>query len=203
MKGKLLFPLALMLVFALTRWPTLMPPNFSAGYAIAFCAGLYFPGKFRWLLPLGTLLLTSLGLNFYYGAGFSELSMWLATLSQLAAFAALVWLGGKFKPRQHWLTLLGGGFLGAVLFYLVTNFASWLYDPQYPKNLQGLIQALTTGTPGWPHTWEFFRNTLMSGGLFTGLFCGAMKLGAAEETEDETADDSEEAPAATPEKAEA
>jgi hypothetical protein len=72
---------------------------------------------------------------------------------------------------------------------------SWLTDPHYAKTLAGWIQALTVGTPGWPHTWEFFRNTLMSGGLFTGLFAGAMKLGeAAEEQEEE-----EEAPESEPE----
>jgi hypothetical protein len=58
--------------------------------------------------------------------------------------------------------------VGAFLFYLVTNTISWLTDPAYPKTLAGWIQALTIGTPGWPHTWEFFRNTLLSGGLFAG-----------------------------------
>ena len=32
----------MLLVFALSRWPGLMPMNFSAAYALAFCAGLYF-----------------------------------------------------------------------------------------------------------------------------------------------------------------
>ena len=33
----------------------------------------------------------------------------------------------------------------------------------------GWLAALITGTKGFPPTWEFFRNTLLSGGLFTGL----------------------------------
>jgi hypothetical protein len=52
--------------------------------------------------------------------------------------------------------------------------------------LLGWIQALTTGLPGYPPTWTFFRNTLLSGGLFTGLFVGAMKLTAAREPQEET-----------------
>ena len=32
---------------------------------------------------------------------------------------------------------------------------------------------------GCPQTWEFFRNTMLSGGLFTGLFVGSMKLNEA------------------------
>ena len=46
----------------------------------------------------------------------------------------------------------------------------------YEKTLAGWLRALTTGMPGYPPTWEFFRGTLLSGGLFSGLFVGAMKL---------------------------
>ncbi len=40
--------------------------------------------------------------------------------------------------------------------------------------------AVVNGTNGWPPAWEFFRSTLLSSGLFTGLFVAAMKLSAAE-----------------------
>ena len=69
-----------------------------------------------------------------------------------------------------------------MFFYFITNTASWLNDPAYAKTLAGWIQALTTGLPNYPSTWEFFRNTLLSGGLFTGLFVGAMKLTAPAES---------------------
>jgi hypothetical protein len=73
--------------------------------------------------------------------------------------------------------------VGAILFYLVTNTASWFNDSEYAKTLAGWIQALTTGRPDvHPTTWEFFRNTLLSGGIFTGLFVGAMKLTAPAES---------------------
>lgn len=171
-----------MIVFALSRWPGLMPLNFSAAYAVAFCAGLYFPLKLRWTLPLASLLLMDMGLNLYWGAPLFDIHI----ITKLFAFAGLIALGQLFRPKQSWLALTGGGILGAILFYLVTNFASWLADPAYPKTVAGLIQALTVGRPGFPPTWEFFRNTLMSGGLFTALFCGAMKLTeAADEQEEE------------------
>ena len=41
---------------------------------------------------------------------------------------------------------------------------------------------MTTGLPNYPSTWEFFRNTLLSGGLFTGLFVAAMKITAPAES---------------------
>jgi hypothetical protein len=190
-------PIVLMGAFALTRWPGLMPANFSAAYALVFCAGVYFPKRLAWWLPLATLLVTDVVLNvFYYQTSPVDDRM----LINYLAYAAIILLGRQFKPRTVWVGLLAGGLAGALLFYLLTNSASWLMDPAYPKTLYGWIQALTVGTPGWPHTWEFFRNTLLSGGLFTGLFAGAMKLGdpveaAEEEPEAEAEPEPEESKA--------
>ncbi len=180
----------MLVVFAVTRWPGLMPQNFSAAYALAFCAGVYFPKSIRWWAPLGTLLVVDLLLNtFYYHV--SPLDAYIVV--KLAAFALVIWLGTAFHSKKSWLTLISGGLLGALIFYVVTNAASWLFDPGYPKTLRGLIQALTTGLPGYPPTWTFLKNTLLSGGLFTGLFCGGMKLSEAaedaKEEEEETGED--------------
>ena len=91
--------------------------------------------------------------------------------------------------------------MGAILFYLLTNTASWLFDAEYTKDLAGWIKALTTGRSGFPPTLEFFRNTLMSGGLFTGLFAGALKLTEAAEPAKEK--EPEEEPTQAPEGEEA
>jgi hypothetical protein len=185
-------PYVFMLLAGLSRWPGLFPPNFSAFYALAFCAGAFFPRQIKWWLPLSTLLVTDILLNvLYYHQPVVSAYMLVKTLS----FVGLVALGCLFSPRMSWLKLLGGGLLGAVLFYLVTNTASWLYNPEYPKTLAGWLQALTNGTPGYPPTWTFFRNTLLSGGLFTGLFAGAMKLTEAAEP----AKEKEEEPVEEPE----
>ncbi len=182
-KWRLWLPLGLMMVvFAITRWPGLMPQNFSAAYAMAFCAGIYFPRRLRWWVPLGTLFLLDILLNgFYYHVSLVD----GYTLFKLGAFALIIWLGTLFSPKKSWLSIVSGGLLGALIFYVVTNIASWIFDPGYPKTLSGLIQALTTGLPGYPPTWTFLKNTLLSGGLFTGLFCGAMKLAEAAEEEEE------------------
>jgi hypothetical protein len=171
----------LMVAFSLSRWPGLMPDNFSAAYALAFCAGVYFPGRLAWWLPLGALLVSDVFINvFYYHVDAIAFFM----LANYAVYGALIWLGRKFSRRSSWFFLLSGGLLGAVLFYLVSNTMAWLQMPNYPKSLLGWVQALTIGLPGYPPTWEFFRNTLLSGGLFTGLFVGAMKLSDAREAEE-------------------
>ena len=181
-------------VFALSRIPGLLPLNFSVAYAFAFCAGVYFSrrnsaGGCR----CGVMLATDIGLNFYYSA--HGVAVWdAANLANLAfnyvAYAVLILLGRRFKPQASFAALLGGGLLGAILFYLITNTASWLFNPfhnpEYTKTLAGWIIALTKGTGGYPSTWEFFRNTLLSGGLFTALFAAAAKL-TAESPADKTA----------------
>jgi hypothetical protein len=189
-KGKIALPLALMLVFALSRIPGMLPQNFSAAYALVFCAGVYFSGRMGWWLPLGTLLLTDIGLNCYYyfclGYEVWGLPVLKYQLFNYAAYGLLIWLGRRFNPKSPFTALLGGGILGAILFYLITNTASWLLNPfgnpEYTKTFIGWLTALTKGTAGWPQTWEFFRNTLLSGGLFTGLFVGTMKLSQAAES---------------------
>jgi len=182
-KGKWL-PIALMIVFALSRIPGMLPQNFSAAYAIAFCCGVYLSPRLAWWLPMLTLLATDVLLNvfYYHVAPFNAY-----TLFVLAAFAGIVAIGRRFKPQSNFLKLIGGGLLGALLFYIVSNTASWIFDPAYAKTIAGWIQALTVGRPDFhPTTWEFFRNTLLSGGLFTALFTGVAKLTAESPQEKET-----------------
>jgi len=99
------------------------------------------------------------------------------------------------------LVLIGGGLLSAVIFYLISNTFSWFFNPwhnpEYLRTLAGWFTALTKGTAGYAQTWEFFRNTLGSSGLFAALFAGAMELLTA--TEPEEAEEPEETPAEQPE----
>ncbi len=199
-KSKLLLPVIFIVVFALSRIPELMPLNFSVAYAFAFCAGVYFRGAISWWLPLSVMLITDLGLNFYYQAKFPSENVWsAANLANLAfnyfAYAMLIWLGRRFKPQASLVKLVGGGMFGAILFYLITNTASWFFNPfhnpEYTKTLAGWLIALTKGIGGYPATWEFFRNTLLSGGLFTALFVAADKLASAESPAEKTAGTSE------------
>jgi hypothetical protein len=128
-----------------------------------------------------------------------ELPLLRYQLFNYVAFAVLIWLGKKFTRQASFLALLGGGLLGAILFYLITNTASWLFNPfnnpEYTFTLASWIRALTQGISGWPETWTFFINTLTSGGLFTALFAGALKLTEASESarEKEPVGDEEEA----------
>jgi hypothetical protein len=176
-KRNVWLPVVLMIVFAITRWPGLMPPNFSAAYALVFCAGVFVRNRAGWWVPLVIMAITDLSLNLFY---YRVAPQWYQ-LGGYVAYFLIIGLGRKHQPSQSILRLVSGGVLSALLFYFITNTISWLLNPfnapEYTKNLAGWLNALISGTGAgtWPQTWEFFRNTLLSAGLFTALFASAMK----------------------------
>ena len=201
-----LLPFLFLALLAVSRWPGFLPPNFSAVYALMFCAGALFHRRGGLAVPLALLVVTDVALNFYYQFA-KGLAVWtpssLIFLSfNYIAYAGLFLVGRAVRPladllRQHfggigrigrWLVLVSGGVMAAVLFYLITNTASWLFNPfgnsEYPRTITGWITALTTGVKGFPQAWEFFRNSLLSSGLFAALFAGAWEVTAAESPAD-------------------
>jgi len=146
----------------------LMPdlPNFSPVTAVAVCGAFLLPGALGWILPLGALMVSDLLLAMVLGypaLSSAQLVVW-GTILALVGFARLVARGG-FSLVRYFASVLGGG----VVFYLVTNTASWIANPAYPRGLGGLWMSLTTGLPGFPPTWMFFRNSLVSDFLFAGV----------------------------------
>ena len=179
-----------MLIFAVSRWPGMLPQNFSAAHALLFCAAFWLPGWMGWVLPLATIIVTDILLNvFAYDVTVLDprlVTNWMI----LALFVVLAkWLA---RRRSYGRVLLGTLF-GALLFYLVSNSVSWMVNPAYAKTIAGWVQALTVGLPGFPPTWMFGLKTLLGTGLFTGLFAGAMKLSEAmDATEPEPEDEDTE-----------
>ena len=149
--------------------------NFAPLAAIALCAAAYFPAKYKFAVPMIALLVSDIVLNIHYG--FSLVSPFV--LSHYVAFAIIGCLGLLLSGRASWKTLLPASIAASLIFYVVTNTVSWLFDPAYAKNLGGFIQAQTTGHPAYSATpaWMFFRNSLLSDLFFTGLFILCMNFG--------------------------
>ena len=185
-------PLVLMLVFAASRWPGMLPQNFSAAHALLFCAAFWLPGWMGWVLPLATIIVTDVLLNLFHYSMPVMVPELVVNWMILALFVVLAkWLA---RRRSYGRVFLGT-LIGALLFYLVSNTVSWMVNPAYAKTIAGWVQALTVGLPGFPPTWLFGLKSLLGTGLFTGLFAGAMKWSEAldaTEPELETEDDDEE-----------
>jgi hypothetical protein len=153
--------------------------NFAPLAAIALCAAAYFPAKYKFAVPMIALLISDVVLNLSYG--FSLLSPFV--VSHYIGFALVGGLGWLLRKRAAVRTLLPASIAASIIFYVVTNTVSWIFDPGYVKNFAGLIQALTVGLPQYSATpsWMFFRNSVLSDLLFTGLFILCFHWGRATE----------------------
>ncbi|MFL6519268.1 MAG: DUF6580 family putative transport protein [Chthoniobacterales bacterium] len=154
--------------------------NFAPLAAIALCAGAYFPAKYRFSVPMIALFVSDIVLNTFYG--FSLLSPFV--LSHYVAFALVGTLGLLLRNRASFKTMLPASIAASLLFYVVTGTVSWLFDPGYPKNVAGLFQSLTVGVAAYSATpsWMFFRNSVVSDLIFTGLFILCFHWGRASES---------------------
>ena len=148
--------------------------NFAPLAAIALCGAVYFPPKLKFTAPLVALFLSDVVLNVYYGAPL----LVPLIVCRYFALALVGWLGLAIATQPSWKTLLPASLAGSTFFYVITNTFSWLSDPGYAKNFAGLIQALTVGLPQYSATptWMFFRNSVVSDLLFTGLFVLCMNF---------------------------
>ncbi len=149
--------------------------NFSPVAAVALCGAVYLPRRVAWSLPLAILLLSDIALNlFHYHVPFFTMEI----LPRYFALAMIVGLGFALRGKVRITGMLAAALAGSLVFYVITNTGSWIGEPAYAKTFGGWLQALTTGLPGYPSTWFFYRNTLASDLIFTALFVGCMSFRA-------------------------
>jgi hypothetical protein len=142
--------------------------NFSPLAAVLLCSAAYLPRKYILLAGLGPLVLADLFLNAHYHVPLFD----TGTLARYFTFGLILLLGYLVRRQQQYklLFLFGATLAGSVLFFLITNTATWISIPDYAKTFPGWWQALTVGVPGFPPTLLFFRNSLFSDLFFTALF---------------------------------
>jgi len=156
----------LILVIGLSRHLPLSHPewsNFSPVLALFLLSGSHIRGVWSWAAPLCAILVTDLIINPAYGVSLLEPFMLVTALCYFLIFL----LGKKLSGSKSLARLVGGGIVGALLFHLLTSGFAWCVNPAYAKSLNGLIQALTLGQPGFPPAYVFLRNSMISTVLFT------------------------------------
>ena len=146
--------------------------NFSPMAAIALCGAIYFPRKVAIAFPLLALLISDLILNAHYVAPMLSFDL----LPRYLAFGLVAGFAWMQRGNPQPVRVLGSSLLASVVFFLITNTGSWLAEPRYAGGFAGWLQALTVGLPGYPTTLTFFRQTLISDLLFTGLFLICMAM---------------------------
>ena len=118
-------------------------PNLTPIGAIALFSGAKLKGINRYLLPIVIMILTDAVIGFHNTMVFVYGSFLIITL-----------LGTVLNRKMSFLRVFGSVLAASVIFFLITNFGSWLVGPMYPKTIAGLEQAYLMGIP-------FFRNTLL------------------------------------------
>ena len=128
------------------------PVNFTPMGALGLFAGAYLARKSAWLIPVVALAISDLFIGTYEP---------VAMLFVYLGFVSGAFLGHYLlKNRFNGLLLAGSSVAVSVLFFLLSNFGTWLAGTLYPLTLAGLAQCYIMALP-------FFGNTLASTLIYT------------------------------------
>lgn len=161
--------------------PNGMPWNFSPLGAISLFGGAYLADRrLTFAVPLLALFLGDLGMAVLM----KDISFAFPVIAPITygSFALMAWLGTWLRGNLQRLpafvsrmALVGGtAFVGEVVFFIVTNFANWVFQtsidpnqpPMFPYTFAGLIANYVAALP-------FFGKSLTGMALYgAGLFGG-------------------------------
>lgn len=136
------------------------PPNFVPIAAIALFGGVYLPKRIALILPITAMAISDIFIGYY------EFSLMIFVYGSLLLSVVL---GFWLKKNKKWYTVGGSAILSAVLFFLITNFAVWVFTPWYAKTLPGIAQCFLMAIP-------FFKNTLFGNLFYVTVFFGIYEL---------------------------
>lgn len=138
--------------------PSLGMFNFSPLMALAFCAGSLVLTSRRYQgFTVAILIVTDLTLNSIHGYSGWHSFMVLTSLCYLS----VLFLGTKLQ-KSSFPVQSGGLIASSLLFYFATNTLTWIGSPHYTQNFSGWVQSWTVGIEGFPPTYLFLRNSLLS-----------------------------------------
>ncbi|MBS0556308.1 MAG: hypothetical protein JSR27_02710 [Proteobacteria bacterium] len=167
--GMIAFAIAWRLVIHFV--PGLLPYNFTPVEAVALFGGAYFANRrMAFAVPLIAMLCADLVIATALPREW--IGDWLGTLPAVYGCIALTVLGGRHLSSRISATRVAGyAFASAVMFFLVTNFATWL-SAQAGSGAactQGLAACYVAGIP-------FFRGTLAGTLLWSAILFGGFEL---------------------------
>ncbi len=152
---------AIIAVAAVARFFTPIP-NFTPIAAIALFGGAYFSKKsVAFLVPL-----MAMGIADLFIGGYDIISM----LAVYSSFVLAVVIGLQIGRKVTFTRVAVGAVTSSVVFFVVTNFATWLGGfCGYPMTMGGLLLCYEMAIP-------FFRNEFLGTLVYTGVLFGAFEL---------------------------
>lgn len=156
----------LVLLAACTRALPLYIPhiwNFTAVGALAIFAGAQFQNKtMAFLMPLMAMAISDLFIGNGIGSGRPQESIIV-----YIGFIMMVACGVAIRKNVNPLSIALASVAGAVLFFLITNFA-FIY-PWYSHDMSGIMQSYLMGLP-------FLRNMLIADAVYGTILFGSFYL---------------------------
>lgn len=144
-------------------------PNFTPIAAMALFAGTYFDRKsYAFAIPMVAMFISDIIIGFHVNMPAVYLS-----------FGITVMIGDAIRRKVS----AGSVFLAAVssslIFFLITNFSSWLASPFYPQTFSGLMESYLAGLVFFrdqAQGFSFFLNEILGTTFFSAVFYGAFYL---------------------------
>lgn len=144
-------------------------PNFTPIAAMALFGGAYIGRKhLAFLIPFAAMFLSDLVLGMHK-------DMWAVYF----AFGLTVFIGTLIRRNIKFTNVVVASLAGSVIFFLLTNFASWLSSPFYPQTFAGLMQSYIAGLAFFNNGSlgiSFFLNEIAGSLFFNGVFFGAYAI---------------------------
>lgn len=128
------------------------PPNIAPVAGLALFSGAYLKKPVSFILPLLIMFISDIFL------GFSSVSFFV-----YASFFLIVFIGKIAIRKTSFTNIAYSSVLSSILFFIITNFGSWLTTNMYQKTLSGLLSCYIMGIP-------FFRNTLIGDFAYSMVF---------------------------------
>ena len=151
--------------------PGALPYNFTPVEAIALFGGAYFADRrLAFIVPLGAMLIADAVIAATLSPAWRN--DWLGTLPAVYGCIALTTWGGRYLAQKiSALRVTGYSFASAVLFFVVTNFATWLTARAGVGDActQGLAACYVAGIP-------FFQGTLAGTLFWSAVLFGGFEL---------------------------
>lgn len=142
-------------------------PNFTALGAVALFGAAQLKDKWQAILvPLLALYLSDLFINNIIYADYYSNFVWKISPFVYVAFLGIMGIGWWLRGRINTTSVVSASLSASIIFFLLTNAASWQVSPLYTKDLTGFIAAIVAGIP-------FFWSTVAGDLFYCGVLFGA------------------------------
>jgi hypothetical protein len=91
------------------------------------------------------------------------------TFASSIYYALAVLIGTLLKDKVEVPRVVGASLAGSLIFFVISNFATWMTFDMYPHTFAGLVTCYVAAIP-------FFRNTLISDLVFSAAMFGTPLL---------------------------